>query len=49
MVVFVNRRDNGTLLLIFNALNAEADYENLSIDSTAVKARRHSTGAKKGL
>jgi len=46
---FCKWRDDETLLLIFNALNAEADYENLSIDSTAVKAHQHSVGAKKGL
>ena len=33
----------------FHALNAEADYENFSIDSTSVKAHQHSAGAKKGL
>ena len=42
-------RDDETLFNIFHALNAEADYENLSIDSTSVKARQNSTGAKKGL
>lgn len=42
-------RDNGTLLALFNELNSEADYENLSIDSTCIKAHQHSAGAKKGL
>lgn len=42
-------RDDDTLFNIFHALNAEADYENLSIDSTSVKAHQHSAGAKKGL
>ena len=41
-------RDDGTLLRIFHALNADADYENLSIDSTSIKAHPHSAGAKKG-
>ena len=41
-------RDDGTLLTIFQSLNSEADYENLSIDSTSVKAHQHSAGAKKG-
>lgn len=45
---FCKWRDDGTLLKIFQALNEEADYENLSIDSTSVKAHQHSTGAKKG-
>ena len=49
-VVFVNGgRDDGTLLRIFKALNEDADFENLSIDSTFVKAHPQSAGAKKGL
>ena len=39
----------GTLLALFHALNADADYENLSIDSTVIKTHQHGTGAKKGL
>lgn len=46
---FCKWRDNGTLLRIFHALNADADYENLSIDSTSIKAHPQSAGAKKGL
>ncbi len=46
---FCKWRDDGTLLTIFKHLNSEADYENLSIDSTSVKAHQHSAGAKKGL
>jgi transposase len=46
---FCKWRDDGTLLFIFKALHADADYENLSIDSTLVKAHQHSAGAKKGL
>ena len=45
---FCKWRDDGTLQTIFNALNNDADYENLSIDSTLVKAHQHSAGAKKG-
>jgi len=45
---FCKWRDDGTLLTIFKALNSEADMENLSIDSTSVKAHQHSAGAKKG-
>lgn len=40
-------RDEGVLLTIFQELNAELDFENLSIDSTNNKAHQHSAGAKK--
>ena len=46
---FCKWRDNGTLLRIFHALNEDADYENLCIDSTSIKAHPHSAGAKRGL
>lgn len=46
---FCKWRDDGTLLCIFQALNADADYENLCIDSTSIKAHPQSAGAKKGL
>ncbi len=46
---FCNWRDSGLLVTIFQALNEEADFENLSIDSTVIKAHQHSAGAKKGL
>ena len=46
---FCKWRDDVTLLRIFKALNEDADFENLSIDSTFVKAHPQSTGAKKGL
>jgi transposase len=45
---FCKWRDDGTLLTIFQALNSEADMENLSLDSTSIKAHQHSAGAKKG-
>jgi transposase len=45
---FCKWRNDGKLLKIFQALNVVADYENLSIDSTSVKAHQHSAGAKKG-
>lgn len=45
---FCKWRDNGTLQRIFEALSADADYENLSIDSTLVRVHQHSAGAKKG-
>ncbi len=41
-------RDTGLLETLFIALNGEADYENLSIDSTIVTAHQQSAGAKKG-
>lgn len=46
---FCKWRDDGTLLHIFQALNEESDFENLSIDSTSIKAHPQSAGAKKGL
>ena len=46
---FCKWRDDGTLLALFQALSADADYENLSIDSTIIKTHQHGTGAKKGL
>ena len=33
----MNRRDDGTLEAIFRALSADADMENLSLDSTCIK------------
>ena len=46
---FCKWRDDGTLLRIFQSLNENADMENLSLDSTVIKAHPHSNGAKKGL
>ena len=46
---FCKWRDSDLLVTIFQALNDEADFENLSIDSTVIKAHQHSAGAKKGL
>jgi transposase len=34
---------------IFDILNIDADYQDLSLDSTSIKAHQHSAGAKKGL
>lgn len=45
---FCKWRDDGTFQRIFQTLNADADMENLSLDSTSVKAHQHSAGAKKG-
>ncbi|OKP86583.1 transposase [Paenibacillus sp. P32E] len=44
---FCKWRDTGLLIAIFQALHVEPDFENLSIDSTSVKAHQHSAGAKK--
>lgn len=46
---FCKWRDDETLASIFKELNADADFENLSIDSTSIKAHQHSAGAKKRL
>lgn len=46
---FCKWRDDGTFLRIFAELSEDADMENLSLDSTSVKAHQHSAGAKKGL
>lgn len=35
---FCKWRDDGTLLRIFQELNADAEYENLCVDSTSIKA-----------
>lgn len=45
---FCKWRDDGTLCHIFEALNKSADFENLNIDSTSIKAHLQSAGAKKG-
>lgn len=45
---FCKWRDDGTFLRIFAALGEGSDMENLSLDSTCVKAHQHSAGAKKG-
>ena len=46
---FCKWRDDGTFLRIFQELNQDADMENLSLDSTIIKAHPHSAGGKKGL
>jgi transposase len=46
---FCKWKESGLLVTIFQALNDEADFENLSIDSTVIRAHQHSAGAKKGL
>ena len=44
---FCQWRDSGLLVTIFQELTEDADFENISIDSTAVRAHQHSAGAKK--
>jgi transposase len=44
---FCKWRDDGTLLTVFKKLNAEADLEYLSIDSTIIRAHQANAGAKK--
>ena len=46
---FCKWHDDGTLLRIFETLRLDSDFENVSIDSTSVKAHPQSAGAKKGL
>ena len=46
---FCKWRDDGTLENVFRTLSADADLENLSIDSTSINAHPQSAGAKKGL
>ena len=46
---FCKWRDEGLLQKLFEVLSADADYENLSIDSTSIRAHQHTAGAKKGL
>jgi hypothetical protein len=45
---FCKWRDSGLLVTIFQALNEEADFENLSIDCTVIRAHQHSAGANTG-
>lgn len=46
---FCKWRDEGFLEQIFRTLSADADMENLSIDSTSVKVHQSSNGGKKGM
>ena len=45
---FCRWRDSGLLEQIFPSLCADADFENLMIDSTIVKVHKSACGAKKG-
>ena len=44
---FAKWRDDGTLKRIFHALSADADMENLSMDSTCVKVHENANGGGK--
>ncbi len=45
---FVQWQESGLLEQVFHDLNADADYETLSIDSTYIKAHKASAGAQRG-
>lgn len=45
---FCKWRDDGTLEKVYRALSADADMENVSIDSTSVKVHQSANGGKKG-
>lgn len=40
---------NGVFRNLFDSLTADADMQDVSIDSTSCKAHQHAAGAKKGL
>ena len=42
-------RDEGILEKLFRVLSADADMENLSIDSTSIKVHQSANGSKKGI
>ena len=44
---FAKWRDDGTLEAIFHALSADADMENLSLDSTCIKVHESANGEEK--
>ena len=44
---FAKWQDDGTLEAVFHALSADADMENLSMDSTCVKVRESANSGKK--
>jgi len=39
---------NGILVQIFKGLNIDADMQDISLDSTSIRAHQHAAGAKKG-
>ena len=44
---FAKWRDDGTLEAVFRALSADADMENLSMDSTCIKVHESANGGGK--
>ena len=44
---FAKWRDDGTLEAIFHALSADADMENLSLDSTCIRVHESANGGGK--
>ena len=46
---FAKWRDDGTLEAIFRALSADADMENLSLDSICIKVYERANGGKNGI
>jgi len=46
---FVHWQEEGLFKKILEDLGEEADLQDMSMDSTCVKAHQHSAGAKKGL
>jgi len=45
---FKKWEEKGVFIEIFNTLSVDADFQDLSLDSSSVKAHQHSAGAKKG-
>jgi len=45
---FARWSDAGVMEKIFELLSVDADMQDLSIDSTSIKAHQHAAGAKKG-
>ena len=45
---FAKWRNDGTLEAVFRALSADADMENLSLDSTCIKVHESANGGKNG-
>lgn len=43
---FCKWRDDGALLRVFQALNADTDYENLCVHSASIKAHSQSAGKR---
>ena len=44
---FAKWRDDGSMEKVFRALNADADMQDLSLDSTSIKLHESANGGKK--